>query len=217
MRRFLPVILLAALFMLPMGAYGQVAVNEEAGPLTTDEQVLLERLSDHGIPVPDSISIVDDTTGHLFGYVDRIRAPRTVHLTPTRMKHPNDVEMGSGFPYLFGVENVSTDGPSPQTHVLAHETAHILSVHLNPEMGRPALGFHTHSGETQADILGLVLGQMAFGWSPDDLGFPEVVKYPLVKNKPVSLLARQYCQMVKRTWSVEEIQCGFNGVLTSED
>jgi hypothetical protein len=200
--------LLAVLFLIPSVCPGQTVLNEQAGDVTISERVLLRLLDKHGIPTPDSIVVVEDTSGVLYGYVKPFTLPRTVHLTPTRLGHPDADTLG-GFPYLYGRKTTTYSETPPQTHVLAHEIGHILGPILNAEMGRPALGVHTSTDEVQAEIIGLVLGNLAFDWTPDQLGFPTRIDYPFVQDKTVKALQRQYCYIIKKTWSVEALSCGY--------
>lgn len=201
------ILICALLCCFSVLSHGQTVINEQDGPLTTSEHALLDSLDRHGIPTPDSIVVLADTVG-THGYVDHIGAPRTVHLTTTRMEHP-DADTLEGFPYLFGVETTTYSETPAQVHILAHEIAHLLSTHLDAEMGRPALGIHLGTSEIQAEILGLVFMNLAFGMTADQLGFPTTVEYPFIQNKSVKTLQRQYCYITKKTWSVDALDCNY--------
>jgi hypothetical protein len=180
-----------------------IAVNEEGGEVFVEELRAYRALDSLGIMTPDSIVVIDDDIYH--GYVDRIGAPRTVHLGTLRAQYP-DVELPDGFPYLFA----RTGKPTKKTfrrYVAVHELVHVQAAHLNAEMGRPAKGLHTESNEVQADILALVYLNHLYGTTREDLGYPAKVNYPMIPNKSVRSLQRMYCHIVKTTWSVSEMQC----------
>jgi hypothetical protein len=202
------------LFLLLLGAFCagcatteqstlEVPIYEKSGPVTGPERALLAGLKEQGIPLPDSVVIVKDTVAH--GYVDHWGAPGTVHLTTAR--RGSDVKIASDFPYLFG----RTGRPPEEVrlaHVIAHETAHVHGPYLNAEMGRPALGVSTKTSEVQAEILALVYLDLVMGLGRSELGYPAKVEYPFVPDKSVRALKRQYCFIVKKTWSVEGLRCG---------
>lgn len=185
-----------------------MAINEKDGPVFEEEQRVYADLKELGVMVPDSVVVIQDEIFH--GYVDRINAPRTVHLGTQRAKYP-DTEIGNKFPYLFA----RMEKPSQSVfrkYVAVHELAHVQAAHLNAEMGRPAKGLHTRSNETQADIIALVYLNHLYGLTYEDLGYPAKVDYPMIPDKPVPSLHRLYCHIVKSTWNVEEMTCQRNQI-----
>jgi hypothetical protein len=189
-----------------MTALHEVPVTEKGGKLLPSERHLLNVLEAKGLPTPDSIVVkVGPEDKDVHGYVDRREAPHTVQLMPERREHPN-ADDRERFPYLYGRQDASRTQPVA-AHVLVHEIGHIISADLDPELGRPALGVLSISYETQAEIIGLVLGKAAFGWSHKDLGFPSVIDgYPATKDKNTKALARRYCTIINSTYDTN-LEC----------
>lgn len=178
-------------------------INEKEGPVFNPERRLISALSEKGIMVPDSVVTVQDTISH--GYVRRIQAPNTIHLTTYREKYPS-VEIVDHFPYLFG----RTAQPKKKLYrawIAAHEIAHIHGPRLDAEMGRPALGVDVRTEEVQAEILALVYMNVAYGVTYEDLGYPASVDYPVVPNKSTVALQRIYCHIVQETHDVQGMNC----------
>lgn len=202
MKKLFLTLLLAFLPLCAAAQPSSVAVNDLGGTLSPTEKTLLARLDSAGVPVPDSIVIVADTTDGLHGWHRPLRAPNTLHLANERFTHPN-VDTTERFPYLFGRKHVPPSDVPPHVHVLAHEWAHMLGPRLNVRMGRPAFGRLSSTQEVQAEILGLVLGRIAFNYDHRDLGFPSKIQYPFDKDKLTERLRWQYCLMTQNTWDVE--------------
>ena len=206
-------LLLTLLFVLSMGCASSnqstvetptdMTVNEKAGPLFDEEKELFSALEDHGILIPDSIVVVKDSLTH--GFVKRMAAPNTIHLTTVRAEYP-DAEIPRDFPYLYGRTHKPKQGVF-RKYVAAHELAHIHGPRLKAELGRPALGLDTRTDEIQSDILALVLLDLVYGLSYEDLGYPAKVDYPHLPDKTVPTLQRKYCIIVQKTWDVEAMNC----------
>jgi len=180
-------------------APGEVAVNDEAGGLTSQEAYLLSGLKQAGVLLPDSISI--QRLDALLGSVERIAAPRTVKLAERRTDYP-DLNIPQSYPYLFGRdEKPAVESGLFGAYVLAHEIGHIHGPRLNPEMGRPALGLSPQSDEVQADILALLYMRRVFGVSREDLGYPATVSHPHISDPAVKTLVWKYCLIVNKTES----------------
>lgn len=180
-----------------------MAVNEQEGDVFREELEVYSSLESRGIMIPDSVVVIEADIFH--GYVDRIGAPRTVHLGTLREGYPS-VDIPEGYPYLFA-RNASPDESLFRKYVAVHELAHVQAAHLNAEMGRPALGLDSKSGEVQADILALVYLNHLYGTTREDLGYPAEVNYPMIPNKSVRSLQRLYCHIVKETWDVTRMDC----------
>lgn len=176
------------------------------GPLTENEEKLLRQTRERMIPLPDTIVIKNFAPNNTRGYV-KIMKPHTVYLTPTRGKHPN-VSTPPG-PYLYGTTYSPTPSDTSFPFTLAHEMAHVLGPRLDADLGRPAFGMAAQTQETQAEIIGLVLMDLAFETTPGELGFPKKVDYPSdgIRSKPVSRLQYQYCVIIKETWRLTGLIC----------
>lgn len=173
--------------------------------ITVYEELLLRRLDDALIPLPEKIVFTDKASNGK-GWV-KIWNPNTIYLSTDRHEIPYNTPESTG--YLYGVKNYKSSEIPIQTHVLAHEIGHVLGPKLDAELGRPAFGLNSNTHETQAEIIGLVLMDIAFGTTADQLGFPDVVKYeaPSIKNKSVKTLKRQYCHIIKSTWKLSKLNC----------
>lgn len=186
----------------------ETTYHEKEGPVLSEERETMSALNARGILTPDSVVVLKGTEGSAHGYVDHMISPPTVHLTTNRTRYP-DAEIPREHPYLFG----RTHLPSKEIfrrYVIVHETAHVQSSMLNAEMGRPALGLRPNTDETQADILALVYMDLLYDINAEDLGYPEQIEYDFIPNKSVTALKRQYCYIVKKTWSVRKLNCSHN-------
>lgn len=182
-----------------------VVLKNEGGKITPYEELLLRRLNAALIPLPDTIIFTDsDKNGK--GWV-KIWKPNTVYLSTDRHIIPHETPRSTG--YLYGVEKYKTSNIPVQTHVLAHEIGHIIGPKLDAELGRPAFGLSANTQETQAEIIGLVLMDIAFGTTAQELGFPKVVEYeaPSIKDKSVKTLKRQYCHLIKSSFKLTKLNC----------
>lgn len=182
-------------------------VVEDADQLMPDERRLLKQLDRKMIPAADTIKLVDSGQNNNRGWVNRMN-PSTIHLSPRRRIHADATEPKR--PYFMGKDPlVPQDKVRHQTHVLAHEIAHVLAPKLKADVGRPALGLLPTTQETQAEIIGLVLMEIAFGVAPEELGFPSEISYAAdaIKDKSTARLRRQYCQIIKTTWRLTGLKC----------
>jgi len=137
----------------------------------------------------------------------KIFEPNTIYLSPKRGLPPNHTD--PDYPYMMGENHAEVGTVSPQAFVLAHEMAHVLAPKLKPELGRPALGLMAGTQEIEAEIIGLVLMEIAFGSTADEFGFPDMVEYksPNVRDKPVNRLRWQYCKIIKASFRLQTFRC----------
>ena len=183
---------------VPTDTVAGVEVYENEGSLTNQERTLLRTVDDNNIRLPEKIVVREDSTEE--GSYNRWT--KTVNLSTSRL---GDVEGAD--PYLYQLEQTQGDH---HAHVLAHEIGHAISPFMDAEMGRPALGVTTKSQERQAEIIGLVLGNMTFGWDHKHLGFPDRIEYPFTPTLITITLQRQYCTIIKQSWSVDSLKCTNN-------
>lgn len=183
-----------------------VEVTEKVDALTWSEKDFLLRMVEVGIPVPDKIIIETGPEG-VNGWVNHMEGD-VIHLTPLRRSDPNAIN--PEWPYVMGDRKVYPNGMvRAQTFVLAHELGHLLAPHLKAELGRPALGVVTKTTELQAEIIGMVLMNIAYGVTPEQMGFPKVIEYQAdhVQDKRTTQLVWRYCKIFKSTWHLPNVQC----------
>ncbi|MCS3661839.1 hypothetical protein, partial [Salinibacter ruber] len=61
--------------------------------------------------------------------------------------------------------------------------------------------------EIEAEIIGMVLMNIAFGLSPEQMGLPESIEYQSSENKNTDRLMRRYCKTIKSTWRTIGVTC----------
>lgn len=185
-----------------------VHIQETAGRLTTAEKVLLIRLHQEMIPLPDTIKVVEppEVRSHDLGWVS-MWEPWTIYLTERRNDNPNVRDIPYG--YLLGREPIKESPVPPQTSVLAHEIGHLLMPKVSGDLGRPAFGIQPATQEIQAEIVAYALMNIAFKTTREELGFPEMVEYAAegLPDKSTEILRWQYCHIIKTQWTLTDLEC----------
>ncbi|MCS3711612.1 hypothetical protein [Salinibacter ruber] len=191
-----------------------VTVVEKDDALSWSEKRFLLRMLDHSLPRPDKIIVERAPPGMgntVRGWVT-FKNPRVIHLTPLRRI---DLNVNSpSWPYVMGRKEVYPNGlVTPQTFILAHELGHVIGNGFGRDAKRPALEMEkipkvvNKTYEIEAEIIGMVLMNIAFGLSPEQMGLPESIEYQSSENKNTDRLMRRYCKTIKSTWRTIGVTC----------
>ncbi len=172
--------------------------------------MLLRRLSEKMLPLPDTIRVRTDSVH--FGTYSPIGGT-VISLSRDRFRAPDSLSRSA--PYLYGrvdATESSRSGPAPRyAHTLAHELAHFLGPHLVADEPRPAWGTvrslsaSRRVQEIEAEIIAVILQEIAFGTEMSDLGYPTTVTIPGVGDQSTSELIREYRGIIADTWRLPAV------------
>lgn len=184
MKKFALALLLAVFFLSPADAQPivskQVAGVTVYGELTSAEERLLTALNERMIPLPDTIRV--EARNRDNGFIEK--GGSTIVLSHSRHRPPSEAEANP--PYLYGRTKAQAALPLPsQYHTLAHELAHFLQWRVfNGRPALPAVIWWEYEGatnpyrirvETEAELMAIALGRIAFDNPVNAYGFPEQI------------------------------------------